>query len=81
MFAVPLTAGEHVVVFDYEPAGFKMGIMISAASILILLIMAFWSLRKPKTVGKHEKEVVQQRAAIPEDELDEVITIDDLPKE
>ena len=85
MIAVPLSAGTHLVTFDYEPAGFRMGLMISAASAVVLLISAIIQGRRKrprKYVKTPEEEAMEAlKSEIPEDEIDHVITIDDLPKQ
>ena len=74
MIAVPLTAGSHEVVFDYEPAGFRMGGMISAASILILLLMLFISIRGRKKQAEAEEEPVRRaREVTPVEEQDDAV--------
>jgi len=44
--AVHLTAGEHTVEFTYAPASFRIGLMISAAALLLVLGLWFWGRKR-----------------------------------
>ena len=82
MIAVPLSAGTHLVTFDYEPSGLRLGAMISAGSLILLLItiIAGRGRKRPRKYLKTPEEEAREalKSEIPEDELDHVITIDDL---
>ena len=51
-YAVALPAGKHTVVFTYQPAGFTMGLSISAAGALLALFLLF--LPAWPTAGDHD---------------------------
>lgn len=40
MISISLTAGAHSVEFSYEPDGLKLGLMISLASVLLLILLS-----------------------------------------
>lgn len=44
--AVPVSAGEHVVTFEYAPASFTLGALVSVASSLLAGVVAFWISRR-----------------------------------
>jgi membrane protein YfhO len=46
--AVAVEAGDHVVVFRYEPRSFQIGLWVSAASWLIWVGLAFWLWRRKR---------------------------------
>lgn len=48
--AIPVTGGEHVVEFKYEPKSFLLGIQLSTLSLLFLLVLPMLS--KIKQIGK-----------------------------
>jgi uncharacterized membrane protein YfhO len=54
---VIVPAGRTTVDFDYAPASFRLGASISAASLVVLIILLFsrsiWR-RNPTTVQRHE---------------------------
>ena len=83
-FAVPVSSGIHTVTFDYETEGLKLGLFITILSALALLaILLFNRLRYRAWRRKVEKEqqngmVPLPETEIPEEELDHVITIDEL---
>jgi Bacterial membrane protein YfhO len=51
--AVFLPRGKHSVVFQYSPAGFKLGLVISLCGMLAGLVLWFWPRRSPPPSGEH----------------------------
>jgi hypothetical protein len=50
--AVALPAGKHTVVFTYQPAGFTLGLFISAAGAILTVLLLFLPTRP--TTADHE---------------------------
>ena len=44
--AVKLGPGSHTVEFDYIPEGFKTGLAITMATLMVLLFASIWIIRK-----------------------------------
>jgi uncharacterized membrane protein YfhO len=45
--AVP--AGEHTLVYTYQPNSFRIGAVLSCAGGVLLLVLAWWTRREPST--------------------------------
>ena len=46
MVGVPLTEGEHDIVFTYESKAFNIGLMVSSVSLLVFLGLIYWDYRE-----------------------------------
>jgi hypothetical protein len=53
--AVALPPGHHRVVFRYQPAGFVLGMVVSAVGFVVFLVMWFLSSAEPQTAGDHDE--------------------------
>jgi hypothetical protein len=51
--AVRVEAGHHRVVFQYKPAGLRLGLGLTAAGALLSLVLAFWPWRAPELEDEH----------------------------
>jgi uncharacterized membrane protein YfhO len=91
-YAIPLKAGSHSIEFSFLPAGLKTGALISLGSLLLLIAVSLltWQAGKKsaqKPASRRKTDAPQNRISAPsgsapdEDEIDHVITIDDLPAE
>ncbi|MDO4832335.1 MAG: YfhO family protein [Clostridia bacterium] len=41
LFGIKLTAGEHKIIFDYQPKGLKQGAIISVISVTLMIVLLF----------------------------------------
>lgn len=41
LFGIKLTAGEHKIIFDYQPKGLKQGAIISVISVALVIVLLF----------------------------------------
>lgn len=48
---VYLPAGSHTVRFRYRPLAFTLGAAVSGATIVLLVLMSFWPLRRKRSAG------------------------------
>ena len=71
-----LPAGEHDIEISYEQRGFKMGLMISGATVILMLLVAalFSVLRKSKEQKALEEAKTQDMNDVSESEPTEVIS-------
>jgi hypothetical protein len=73
MAMLPLTAGEHEIVWRFLPPGLTPGLGISACSLLAFALLVRWDRRRPKPAPEperepQEQEQEQQEQEIPNDE-------------
>jgi hypothetical protein len=47
MRAAGVSAGEHILVFTYNPASFRIGAIISTAALLVLVVLGWRIIRAP----------------------------------
>ena len=73
--AVPVKAGDSTIVFEYETPGLKTGIIISSAALLVLIAyMVYFSLRKPKIPEYPEGDELLSKWQEPEN-IEDIIEI------
>ncbi len=46
--AVPVSAGEHLIRFEFKPLSWKIGLAVSALTLLLLVIWSGWNIYKAK---------------------------------
>ncbi len=70
LFGIKLTAGEHKIIFDYQPKGLKQGAIISVISAALVIILLFIpddkKIKLP--LGKKSKDEAPKEAAPAENE-------------
>ena len=69
--AVRVTPGEHTVVLDFEPRGLKIGILLSAVSLLLLAalaVMTFRRRRKEAALQREEDQYLTEEELLEEEE-------------
>jgi hypothetical protein len=51
--AVALGPGRHLVAFRYEPAGFRFGLSVTLAGLVVAVILWFWRSPGPSLAPEH----------------------------
>ncbi len=71
LFGIKLTAGEHKIIFDYQPKGLKQGAIISVISAALVIILLFIpddkKIKLPS--GKNSKDESPKEAAPADNEI------------
>lgn len=71
LFGIKLTAGEHKIIFDYQPKGLKQGAIISVISAALVIILLFIpddkKIKLPS--GKNSKDEAPKEAAPADNEI------------
>lgn len=60
LLAVPVEVGEHTIVLDFVPAGFKVGLVLSGCGVLMLVIMILGSKGMKKKEDRRRAEMTAQ---------------------
>lgn len=78
LFGIKLTAGEHKIIFDYQPKGLKQGAIISVISAALVIILLFIpddkKIKLPS--GKNSKDEAPKEAAPADNEITDSIAKD-----
>ncbi len=68
-----LSQGEHEIVFEYSPLGFEKGTVISAAALIVWIILFVWERKRPllaeKEIPVFENIGETQKDAVPEEDI------------
>ncbi|MBR5428685.1 MAG: YfhO family protein [Clostridia bacterium] len=71
LLALPVTQGTHEVVFKYTPRGFAIGLIVSLASLLFLILFVMMKRRKALFFSEQFIDKITLRKFVPEVRIDE----------